>query len=60
MGIKGAGEGGITAVGAAVAAAVDDALGHTERVNRLPISAARMHEILKAKSNRSMDVKAAN
>ncbi|HIA59339.1 MAG TPA: xanthine dehydrogenase family protein molybdopterin-binding subunit [Gammaproteobacteria bacterium] len=60
LGIKGAGEGGITAVGAAVAAAVDDALGHTERVNRLPISAARMHEILKAKSNRSMDVKAAN
>ena len=60
LGIKGAGEGGITAVGAAVAAAVDDALGHTERVNRLPISAARMHEMLKAKSNRSMDVKAAN
>lgn len=60
LGIKGAGEGGITAVGAAVAAAVDDALGRTESVNRLPISAARMHKILKAKSNRPTDVKAVN
>jgi CO/xanthine dehydrogenase Mo-binding subunit len=38
LGVKGAGEGGITAVGAAVAAAVDDALQRTGAVLRLPVA----------------------
>ena len=37
LGVKGAGEGGVTAVGAAIAAAVDDALGIPGAVTRLPI-----------------------
>jgi len=37
LGVKGAGEGGISAAGAAVAAAVDDALGIPGAITRLPI-----------------------
>ena len=37
LGVKGAGEGGITAAGAAVANAVADALGRPEGITRLPI-----------------------
>jgi carbon-monoxide dehydrogenase large subunit len=37
LGIKGAGEGGIAAVGAAIASAVDDALGDIATVTSLPI-----------------------
>ncbi|GAA4830986.1 xanthine dehydrogenase family protein molybdopterin-binding subunit [Saccharopolyspora rosea] len=43
LGTKGAGEGGITAVGAAVANAVRDALGLTGDVGRLPLSPSRVH-----------------
>ncbi len=49
LGLKGAGEGGVNAVGAAVAAAVDDAIGRPGAVTRLPLSPARLHEILSAK-----------
>ncbi len=38
LGTKGAGEGGITAAGAALANAVRDALGLGEAVGRLPLS----------------------
>jgi CO/xanthine dehydrogenase Mo-binding subunit len=46
LGIKGAGEAGITAVGAAIAAAVDDALGHPGLIRQLPITPARLHALL--------------
>jgi CO/xanthine dehydrogenase Mo-binding subunit len=46
LGIKGAGEGGITAVGAALAAAIDDAVGMPGAVTRLPVTPMRLKEIL--------------
>jgi carbon-monoxide dehydrogenase large subunit/6-hydroxypseudooxynicotine dehydrogenase subunit gamma len=46
LGIKGAGEGGIPAVGAAVAAAIDDAIGMPGAVTRLPVTPMRLKEIL--------------
>ena len=45
LGVKGAGEGGINAAGAAIAAAVDDALGRPGSVTRLPITPQRLHRI---------------
>ena len=45
LGVKGAGEGGINATGAAIAAAVDDALGRPLAVTRLPITPRRLHGI---------------
>ncbi|MFN2643660.1 MAG: xanthine dehydrogenase family protein molybdopterin-binding subunit [Burkholderiales bacterium] len=45
LGVKGAGEGGINAAGAAIAAAVDDALGEPGAVTRLPITPRRLHRI---------------
>jgi aerobic carbon-monoxide dehydrogenase large subunit len=38
LGVKGAGEGGITGAGAAIAAAIDDALGSPGLITRLPVS----------------------
>ncbi|NYE24573.1 xanthine dehydrogenase family protein molybdopterin-binding subunit [Pigmentiphaga litoralis] len=46
MGMKGAGEGGTNAVGAAIAAAVDDALGQPGFVTRLPVLPAAIHRAL--------------
>jgi carbon-monoxide dehydrogenase large subunit len=46
LGVKGAGEGGITAVGAALASAVDAALQRPGAVDRLPITPDRLHRIL--------------
>jgi carbon-monoxide dehydrogenase large subunit len=43
LGVKGAGEGGINAAGAAIAAAVDDALGRPGAVTRLPITPRALH-----------------
>ena len=45
-GVKGAGEGGITAAGAAIAAAVDDALGRRVPIERLPITPTRLRELI--------------
>jgi carbon-monoxide dehydrogenase large subunit len=44
LGVKGAGEGGITAVGAAIASAVDDALGRpgASVIDRLPLTPPRV------------------
>jgi carbon-monoxide dehydrogenase large subunit len=49
LGVKGAGEGGITAVGAAIASAVDDALGRPGAgvVDRLPLSPARVRAAIR-------------
>jgi len=46
LGVKGAGEAGISAAGAAIAAAVDDALGRPGAVRRLPITPNRLHALL--------------
>jgi len=45
LGVKGAGEGGINAAGAAIAAALDEALGRPLAVTRLPVTPRRLHRI---------------
>jgi carbon-monoxide dehydrogenase large subunit len=47
LGLKGAGEAGSNAVGAALAAAIDDAIGIAGAVTRLPVTPARVREILR-------------
>ena len=47
LGIKGAGESGITAVGAAIANAVEDAIGLPGAITQLPITPQRLREILR-------------
>ena len=47
LGLKGAGEGGINGVGAAIASAIDDALQIPGAVTRLPVTPQRMREILR-------------
>ena len=47
LGLKGAGEGGVNAVGAAIAAAIDDALGLPGAITQLPVTPQRLREILK-------------
>ena len=47
MGLKGAGEGGTTPVGAAIAAAIDDALGRPGAVTQLPVTPARLRALCK-------------
>jgi carbon-monoxide dehydrogenase large subunit len=51
LGIKGAGEGGVNAVGAAIASAVDDAIGRPGAVVRLPITPARLRALIRERSN---------
>ncbi|HET9258761.1 MAG TPA: molybdopterin cofactor-binding domain-containing protein, partial [Acidimicrobiia bacterium] len=46
IGVKGAGEGGINAVGAAIAAAVGDALGRQDAITELPITPGSIWAIL--------------
>jgi carbon-monoxide dehydrogenase large subunit/6-hydroxypseudooxynicotine dehydrogenase subunit gamma len=46
LGIKGAGESGITGVGAAIASAIDDAIGMPGAITRLPVTPQRLREIL--------------
>jgi carbon-monoxide dehydrogenase large subunit len=47
LGIKGAGEAGTNAAGAAIAAAIDQAIGMPGAVVQLPVTPERMHHILK-------------
>ena len=47
LGLKGAGEGGINAVGAAVAAAIDDAIGMPGAITQLPVTPQRLREVLR-------------
>jgi len=49
LGIKGAGESGITAVGAAIANAVEDAIGVPGAITELPITPLRLKEILRGR-----------
>ncbi|MFL6824516.1 MAG: xanthine dehydrogenase family protein molybdopterin-binding subunit, partial [Xanthobacteraceae bacterium] len=46
LGLKGAGEGGVNAVGAAIAAAIDDAIGVPGAITRLPVTPQRLRELL--------------
>jgi aerobic carbon-monoxide dehydrogenase large subunit len=46
MGLKGAGEGGVNAVGAAIAAAIDDAIETPGAVTQLPVTPRRLKAIL--------------
>jgi carbon-monoxide dehydrogenase large subunit len=46
LGLKGAGEGGINPVGAAIAAAIDDAIGVPGAITRLPVTPQRLWDIL--------------
>ncbi len=50
LGIKGAGEAGINGVGAAIAAAIDDAIGQPGAVTRLPVSPARLKALLRRRT----------
>ena len=51
LGLKGAGEGGINAVGATIAAAIDDALGRPGAITRLPVTPARLRALIKERSS---------
>src|SRR6202012_5434820 len=46
LGIKGAGESGITGVGAAIASAIDDAIGIPGAVTQLPVTPQRLKQLL--------------
>ena len=46
LGIKGAGESGIAAVGAAIASAIDDAIGIPGAITQLPVTPQRLKRIL--------------
>ena len=46
LGVKGAGEGGINPVGAAIASAIDDALGRPGTVTQLPITPQRLKALI--------------
>jgi carbon-monoxide dehydrogenase large subunit len=48
LGLKGAGEAGVNAVGAAIAGAIDAAIGIPGAVTRLPVTPQRMCEILRS------------
>jgi aerobic carbon-monoxide dehydrogenase large subunit len=47
LGLKGAGEAGVNAVGAAIASAIDEAIGRPGAITRLPVTPQRMREILR-------------
>ncbi len=49
LGLKGAGEAGVNAVGAAIAGAIDEALGMPGAVTQLPMTPQRMREILRGR-----------
>ena len=50
MGLKGAGEGGANAVGAAIAAAIDDALGMPGAITKLPVSPQMIMALLRERN----------
>jgi carbon-monoxide dehydrogenase large subunit len=47
LGIKGAGESGITGVGAAIASAIDDAIGIPGAVRELPVTPQRLKQLMR-------------
>ncbi len=46
LGLKGAGEGGVNAVGATIASAIDDALGRPGAITQLPVTPARLRALI--------------
>ena len=48
LGVKGAGEGGITPVGAAIASAIDDAIERPGAVTQLPVTPQRLKALIAA------------
>jgi carbon-monoxide dehydrogenase large subunit/6-hydroxypseudooxynicotine dehydrogenase subunit gamma len=52
LGIKSAGEGGITPVGAVIASAIDAAIGIPGGVTQLPMTPARVKALLRAAAER--------
>jgi len=50
LGIKGAGESGITGVGAAIASAIDDAIGSPGAVRALPVTPQRLKALLEKRA----------
>ncbi len=50
LGVKGAGEGGINAAGAVIAAAIDDALGHPGAITALPVTPDRLRALIKQRA----------
>jgi carbon-monoxide dehydrogenase large subunit/6-hydroxypseudooxynicotine dehydrogenase subunit gamma len=50
LGLKGAGEGGINAVGATIASAIDDAIGAPGAITQLPVTPQRLRAFLKSGS----------
>jgi CO/xanthine dehydrogenase Mo-binding subunit len=59
LGVKGAGEGGTNAVAAAVASAIDDALGRPGAVSAVPVTPARLRAAVAATTPRSRTREAA-
>jgi carbon-monoxide dehydrogenase large subunit len=49
LGVKGGGQSAITGVGAVIASAIDDAIGMPGAVKQLPVTPARLREILKSR-----------
>jgi CO/xanthine dehydrogenase Mo-binding subunit len=47
LGLKGAGEGGVNAVGAAIASAIDDAISRPGAITQLPVTPARLRALLR-------------
>jgi carbon-monoxide dehydrogenase large subunit/6-hydroxypseudooxynicotine dehydrogenase subunit gamma len=52
LGIKGAGESGITGVGAAIASAIDEAIGLPGAITQLPVTPQRLKRILDGRRDR--------
>ena len=50
LGLKGAGEGGVNPVGAAIAAAIDDAIGMPGAVKELPVTPQRLRQMLRGRT----------
>jgi CO/xanthine dehydrogenase Mo-binding subunit len=59
LGVKGAGEGGTNAAGAAIAAAVSDAIGNLSAVTRIPISPERLRELIRRQEEAAQATEAA-
>src|SRR6266545_3736477 len=59
LGIKGAGESGITGVGAAIASAIDDAIGMPGAVSELPVTPQRLKQTLNRQHSSSSCTRAA-
>jgi len=60
LGLKGAGEGGANAAGAAIAAAIDDALGMPGAVTELPITPQRLRKLLRRRYSESREAAVRN